>query len=624
MNTDQFYGEKEYTRLKAYPPVLETFEDAQKYIVTFIQAGEPDDNSVPQEEKEKVRDRNAKARAHFLWSIEQSLEHIPGYATLDHHHLIDILHLINSIHLYINDTARLRPLNFMMNASPGEGKSHFIDCIAQKMEGKLLPVSFNMTSMREVSDLVPVLDRARNAAIEGKIPLIFLDEFDADNRNYALLLPLLLEGQIVLGTRSLKIGRAVIVLAGSTKTLELVLKQARGEKLESEQQKMLPGKSVDLVSRINGGVIEISSLNERSERRVDKICVAIALLRRKYGNTLKRVPASLLSFIYKAHFNYGVRSILHFIELLGNSKPGPNDNIEKVVNDEGVLDIVGLNNIFEDLKRIEQAGLVYHIKHDYNVEGIQENWKESIRLHRHYAPVWCRVFNDLGRPTSWSHYDAGGNSVHMYHELRGDFKADKQEDKQLDYSSMVGIEPYHLTKLWINEEIGEWNHGKKDMRHVFFNLGTLHQILSEVISDPDHAKGVGHRMGKEFGKDFVSFLPLENARSEPIAAVIEKWCRFDVSGGWGKWVHVRSASELHVCNNFLADRIPMGPTPAGKSPFCPIMEGYIQGVLEEIIKAVSPEKNCSVKVDEIVCGISNPKEKPCRFKYKIDGLDHVV
>jgi len=625
MNTDWFPGEEEHRRLTAKPEG-ETFRKAREYIESFVLHGE--ERITPG--SDGVTERIANKRAHFLFSVEHSLAHVPNYATLDFDHVDDILDLIKSISLYIADEKRARPFNFMLKASPGEGKSHFIDCLAQKI-ADLRPVSFNMTSMREVNDLVPVLDGARNATIEGKIPLIFLDEFDSDKRNYALLLPLLLDGQIVLGTRTFKIGRAVIALAGSTKTLFNVIDYAQGKDVDWGQEKGPPDKSVDLISRINGGVIKIAPLDERE---VDKICVAIALLRRKYGKGLRRVPASLLNFIYSAHFSYGVRSIQFLIDLLGNKKPvaelpgakEPAPIAESVVNAEGVLDIAVLKKIFEDERRIDHTGLVYHVQH--NVKEIKRIWDDSLKYHSHYVPVWCKVFSVFGQPASWVE-DAGPRASYMVQELSEEFK-----EEQLNFSAMAGIKPYHLTRLWLDEKYGQWNHGKRNMRHVFFNLGTLHELLSEIIKDPDNARRVGERMGSAFGREFVTLSPLQDiaSESEAIAKMVYNWCRFDVSGGWGMWEPVlgdkNTPQELHVKNSFLADQISDELIVEGKSRFCIIMEGYIQGVLEQIVKfARDPDIyrdiDYRVQVWEEQCGVLNreSKDRTCRFGYNIKNLD---
>ena len=76
------------------------------------------------------------------------------------------------------------------------------------------------------------------------------------------------------------------MLAGSDPTLPDVLAQAASMKDETIHSRHNHPKLVDLFSRINGGVIKIPSLREvdftltkERDRRIDKVCVAIALFK---------------------------------------------------------------------------------------------------------------------------------------------------------------------------------------------------------------------------------------------------------------------------------------------------------------------------------------------------------
>ncbi len=57
------------------------------------------------------------------------------------------------------------------------------------------------------------------------------------------------------------------------------------------------GKLIDLVSRINGGEIEIPPMDlveNGRDRRADKICLTISLLRARFGTDLELIPLSSL------------------------------------------------------------------------------------------------------------------------------------------------------------------------------------------------------------------------------------------------------------------------------------------------------------------------------------------
>lgn len=221
----------------------------------------------------------------FLLSCVLSVKQFPGYATLHPNHINRINTFIEDVKGYIEDKSQKRPLNFLMLAAPGAGKSHFIKCIATRLQShKVEAVTFNMAGQRH-EDLIPPLDDARNFKVQDSIPLLFLDEFDADEANTALLLPLLWDGELNLGQRDLKLGKVIIVLAGSHPSLQTTMNHARSMKLEVQVGDTRNPKLVDLLSRINGGVIDIPpfyDLSKKLDRRYDKVCVAVALLRERF------------------------------------------------------------------------------------------------------------------------------------------------------------------------------------------------------------------------------------------------------------------------------------------------------------------------------------------------------
>lgn len=54
-----------------------------------------------------------------------SVRYLPGYATLDTAHITQVRNTIETIRRYSEDLTQKRPLNFLMLAAPGAGKSHF-------------------------------------------------------------------------------------------------------------------------------------------------------------------------------------------------------------------------------------------------------------------------------------------------------------------------------------------------------------------------------------------------------------------------------------------------------------------------------------------------------------------
>lgn len=301
--------------------------------------------------------------------FQLSRQTLGEYVTLDWDHRREIESVINTIQSYSEDFTKTRPLNIIMIAEPGLGKSHFIKCLAKKMKNiGISEVSFNMATIQNINDLIQPIEAVRNLKVVDHLPLLFFDEIDSDPQNYALLLPLMWDGEIHLGQRDLKLGKVVLIMAASDPGIKKVMKSAKSMQSEFEAIQDNQKKMVDLLSRINGGVIEIPQLDiatKSRDRRIDKVCLSISLLQRKFGSYLERVPWALLRFIAISKFRYGVRSIAHLIDLI----PG---NVEI----EETLELNNCSLPLDDEKEIKKSSLAYHLIAEEGPETIVEFWEE--------------------------------------------------------------------------------------------------------------------------------------------------------------------------------------------------------------------------------------------------------
>ena len=339
------------------PPSLAACKEARETIAKLVFAEPP---------KENLTSTDALS---LILSFKLSLRTLPGYATLDTNHIKQIRQAIAAMEEYIDDTSQKRPLNIMMLAAPGAGKSHFINCIGKHLARRgIRPVTFNMAGMQWNEDLGPALDAARNVKVEDKLPLLFLDEFDASVQYYSLLLPLLWDGGLNLGQRDLRLGKAIIVLAGSKRQLPKEMEIARSMSIQSETPTETDPKSIDLFSRINGGVLRIPRFQDAAkniDRRADKVCVAVSLLRRRFGSTLERVPLALLRFISQSEFRYGARSIAQLVDLI------PHKNKAQQIS----LKDLGLP--LANPSQLKESPLAYHLQHEDQAFGIVKVWDEA-------------------------------------------------------------------------------------------------------------------------------------------------------------------------------------------------------------------------------------------------------
>lgn len=310
-------------------------------------------------------------KAKFVVAVALSASVIPGYATLDRNHAQQLRGIIEKINRYSADQSQTHPLNFLMIASPGAGKSHMIECIASSMHATGNAITFNMATMGQNEDLIHAIDEARNIKIRDRLPIIFFDEFDTDRSKLPLLLPLLWDGRINIGSRDLRIGRSVFFLAGSGAELPEAIKQARSLKpLESQPEDFAP-KLLDLLSRINGDIVSIPKFRDREQfidRRPDKVCIAVHLLRRRFGKSLNSVALGLLRFIALVDFRYDVRSINCLIDSI------------PFVEDCTKLESKLLRKLpFRSSEALQQSHLSSHFTHGEQAEGVVSLWERCFK-----------------------------------------------------------------------------------------------------------------------------------------------------------------------------------------------------------------------------------------------------
>lgn len=363
LNTDQI----EKVRKGEYDSQFEKLKDffagdlnsrrnaAREAIEKFVVSGSP------------LLDASSLLALALSWEV--SIDSLQNYATLNELHLGEIEKMYQAIYQYGSDPTLTRPLNFMMLASPGAGKSHFINCIARRLNAiRVSPTSFNMASMGSPEDLITPLDEVRNLKVDDRLPMLFLDEFDSSPENYGMLLPLLWDGAITLKQKTLKLGRLIVVMAGSNTLLPEALDYARSMKGKLPPFSPENAKLVDLFSRINGTVISFPSLNSlhgEQYRAFDKVAICVQLIRRRFP-TIKWVPIAFLRFVGRLQFRYDVRSITRLVDMINVSGGASADSIS----------LKDMPIEFSDLTELRKSSLVYHLIDDKdNAHGIVKLWK---------------------------------------------------------------------------------------------------------------------------------------------------------------------------------------------------------------------------------------------------------
>lgn len=302
-------------------------------------------------------------------SYSRSTKTLGSYVTLDWKHKTDIIAISKKIKDYSTDRTQRRPLNFLMIAEPGSGKSHFVKCLANKLSSSnVRAVTYNMSTFEKPEDLIHSLEIVRNLKVQDILPILFIDEFDSDKNKYSFLLPLLWDGEMQLSNRNLNLGKIVIILAGSKDEIGKAISDTK--KMEEEiRNNNNSSKLKDLLSRINGGDFEIPKLDTvkgNRDRRVDKICLTISLLQQRFGQDLQLVPWALLKFISNTKFRYGVRSIAQLIDLI----PFSADCLKKITAEDLKLPLKSTTSL-------KGSSLPYHLLTN-DAEEIVERWNKAI------------------------------------------------------------------------------------------------------------------------------------------------------------------------------------------------------------------------------------------------------
>lgn len=163
---------------------------------------------------------------------------------------------------FISAKNTVRPLSIAVFGTPGSGKSFGVTEVASSIAPKLIEkIDFNLSQFRSLSELVAAFHKVRDLSLEGKIPLVFFDEFDSAFEGKLGWLKYFLapmqDGIFREGDAIHPIGKAIFVFAGGTSS---TFNKFCGEDIESEDDKkrftieFSNSKGPDFISRLRGYV----------------------------------------------------------------------------------------------------------------------------------------------------------------------------------------------------------------------------------------------------------------------------------------------------------------------------------------------------------------------------------
>ncbi len=228
---------------------------------------------------------------------------------------------------YISNTQIRRPLSFAVFGPPGSGKSFGVSELSKGMAPEQIePMTFNLSQFESTRDLVGAFHLIRDAALEGKIPLVFFDEFDARFGDHPLgwlrfFLAPMQDGVFKDGESSHPIGRAVFVFAGGTSVSFDEFAKGGGVQ---DGPALKDAKVPDFISRLRGR-IDIRGCNPGPDDEGRYLVRRALLLRSIIERTAKHlVTASgmvpidsgvLRAFLKVPTYRHGVRSMQAIVEM---------------------------------------------------------------------------------------------------------------------------------------------------------------------------------------------------------------------------------------------------------------------------------------------------------------------
>ncbi|EHI96843.1 hypothetical protein CDLVIII_0103 [Clostridium sp. DL-VIII] len=247
--------------------------------------------------------------------VKNALNTIPiarfgNLATVDKAEIESYRSIKNLMLEYISTKNTVRPLSIAVFGTPGSGKSFGIVEIANSIASNLIKkLDFNLSQFSSSLDLANAFHKVRDVVLEGKIPLVFFDEFDSALGEKLGWLKYFLapmqDGVFRVGDSVHPIGKAIFVFAGGTSS---TFKDFSGEDIkdEEEQKKFLiefkGAKGPDFISRLRG-YVNILGPNQTDDKWDHLFMIRRAMLLR---SLLERKVPHLINENGEAQIDNGV------------------------------------------------------------------------------------------------------------------------------------------------------------------------------------------------------------------------------------------------------------------------------------------------------------------------------
>ena len=361
--------------------------------------------------------------------VQHALKFIPiaqfgNLQTVDRGEIESYRSIKNLMCEYISTTNAPRPLCIAVFGTPGSGKSFGVTEIAASIAPTLIKkLDFNLSQLSTPLDLINAFHKVRDLCLEGKLPLVFFDEFDSVFEEKLGWLKYFLapmqDGVFREGDSLHSIGKAIFVFAGGTSS---TIKEFCGEDIadELEYKHFLLGfkgaKGPDFLSRLRGyvNILGPNQTNKQSDQLfvIRRAMLLRALLEKKVPHLINdqgeaQIDNGVLRALLKIpRYKHEARSMEAILEmsLLTNAKKWEQsclpskEQLKLHVDEEEFLRHLMHDTFFSE--KIESLAMALHQKYcelnegNLNVdadflkrwENLDEDLKESTRSQARRIP----------------------------------------------------------------------------------------------------------------------------------------------------------------------------------------------------------------------------------------------
>jgi len=404
----------------------------------------------------------------------------------DRNEIENLRNLRKLIEFYDKHEDGKKPLNIAVFGPPGAGKSFIIKALASDIfkNSRSGPsfLTFNLSQIREESELPGAFHKIRDEALKGRLPFVFWDEFDSDDYRWlkSFIAPMQ-DGTFQEGKETHPIGKSIFVFAGSmTYTMNHF-----SEKMTEKD--LIWKKGPDFLSRISG-YLNVFGPNRKPwfdsktgqwcrEGDPEDNCFSIrrALfinhVLRPGGNIIDIDPQLLRTLVEVCSYKSGARGL---DRLLTNLSVHSGRKIE--LSDLPSKEIIQINVDYNDfIKKLEDENIWGKVNYESLAVSIHNSWLNF----KVTDSVYFEAYGDLNFDGRFDNIMAAGRIGEVIAES-GQFKLVSKTDllpealvkAKKDFIKYIEDEN-NLDKMaekehdgWMKVKLGSgWNDGERSDYH---------------------------------------------------------------------------------------------------------------------------------------------------------------